>query len=50
MHQAAGSWLLLGGCSAHLGQGDLEVKLERKEMACEHQICYVFDKMLILLF
>lgn len=29
-HQAPGNWLLLGGCSAHLCQGDLEVKLERK--------------------
>lgn len=42
---ALGTWKLvpLGACSAYLGQGDLEVKLERKEIACENQIDYVFD-------
>lgn len=50
IHQASGICLLLGGCSAHLGQGDLEDKLERIEIAYEHQICYVFDTTFILLF
>lgn len=50
VQQAPGSQLLVGGSSAHLGQGDLEVKLERKETACEHQICYAFDTMFISLF
>jgi len=43
MHQAPGNWLLLGTCSVYLHQGDLEVKLERKETACENEIFSVFD-------
>lgn len=50
MQQAPGIQLLVGGSSAHLGQGDLEVKLEKKETAYEHQICYAFDTMFISLF
>lgn len=50
VQQAPGSQLLVGGSSAHLGQGDLEVKLEKKETAYEHQICYAFDTMFISLF
>lgn len=49
VHQAPGSWLLLGGCSAHLGQGDLEVRKKRNGMWTSDMLCFWYNVHIVVL-